>query len=179
MDINLESCTVISHTDCQTILRTNDNKYIIINKDGNITTSDVPITKSTIMHISKNYYRVYAPSGSYAEVTAYPNQKIVQIFKCRPKGYIIDIPTNKKAMETLSCSAFVLYQHFVQSTPEFVETLSSQYMIEHSGLTERKYKSAIDELIKYNYLVKQCDCGNVEFYCFYESPSLQYTNQGL
>ena len=174
MDINIENCTVVSHTEHRTILQTNDNKFISIHQNGNIEITDSLPRQSTIMHISKNYYRIYSSDGAYVEVTAYPNQKIVQIFKCRPKGYIIDIPANKQAMERLSCSAFVLYQHFVQNTPGFVETLSSQYMIEHSGLTERKYKAAIDELIEHNYLIKQCDCGNIEFYCFYESPALRF-----
>lgn len=181
-NINLEACTVKECGSTKTILQDPKGNIITLYPDSTIEVLEAAhrgAQKPLIAHIQKNTYRIYADSEGYTyyDITVYPNQKIVQTIKCLPKSYIMDVRANKRAMQELSCHAFVLYQHFVQNVSGFVEALSAQNITRTSALTERKYRDAIDELMEKGYLVAVPDCGDLELYRFYENPSTKYLPQ--
>lgn len=178
-NINLEACVVKECSATKTILQDPSGNIITLYPDNTIDVLEVaqsPIDKPLIVHIRNNIYRIYADSSGYTyyDITTYPNQKIVQTIKSLPKSYIMDVRANKRAMQELSCHAFVLYQHFVQNIAGFVEALSFQSITKTSSLTERKYRDAVTELIDNGYLEAVPDYNQFEFYRFYENPSTKY-----
>ena len=171
--VNLEKCTVLAHDPDKIVLRDDCNHIITIYQNGKIETIDVPkMSQSSMVQIAGNQYRVYTSSGDFTDITVHQNQKVVKTIKVRPKSFMMDIPSNKRAMKELSCNTFVLYQHFIQNVPGFIEALSAQAITESTKLSAKKYRTAIDELIEKGYLVKQADYNGIEFYNFYESPNL-------
>ena len=100
------------------------------------------------------------------------NQKVVEIRKVNPKkGKILDIASNKQAMQELSLAAYMLYMHFMLNIPGYQEALSIKNLTETTALSAKTYYKAVDELIEKGYLVK--DPTNVQFkeyYIFYENP---------
>ena len=181
-NLNLEACTVKECGTTKTILQDPEGNIITLYPDSTIDVLEATqdgTSRPIIAHMYKNTYRIYADSNgySYYDITVYPNQKIVQTIKCLPKSYIMGVRANKRAMQELSCHAFVLYQHFVRNVSGFVEALSYQSIAKTSALTERKYRDAIDELTEKGYLAAVPDCGKIELYRFYENPSTKYLPQ--
>ena len=113
--------------------------------------------------------RVQASDGKYYDIKLAPNQKVVTVVKSKPKGYILDIESNKLARKNLSSDAYSLYMHFVLNIPGYTEALSMKHNLDTSSLSERTYYKAINELIEKGYLIKTPHERIKEYYLFYES----------
>ena len=123
--------------------------------------------------MAKNKISVYTKDRGVLNIKVVPNQKVVEIRKVNPKGKgILDIYSNKEAMQVLSPNSYVLYMHFVLNVPGYIEALSSKYITESTTLSERGYYKAVDELIEKQYLVKESNSNFKEYYVFYENPNL-------
>lgn len=123
--------------------------------------------------MAKNKISVYTKDRGVLNIKVVPNQKVVEIRKVNPKGKgILDIHSNKEAMQVLSPNGYVLYMHFVLNVPGYLEALSSKYITENTTLSERGYYKAVDELIEKQYLVKESNSNFKEYYVFYENPNL-------
>lgn len=123
--------------------------------------------------MAKNKISVYTKDRGVLNIKVVPNQKVVEIRKVNPKGKgILDIQSNKEAMQVLSPNGYVLYMHFVLNVPGYQEALSSKYITENTTLSERGYYKAVDELIEKQYLVKESNSNFKEYYVFYENPNL-------
>ena len=107
-------------------------------------------------------------NGKDYELKLAPNQKVVTVIKSKPKGYILDIESNKIARKALSSDAYSLYMHFVLNVPWYTEALSMKHNLDTSSLSERTYYKAINELIEKGYLVKTPHERIKEYYLFYE-----------
>jgi hypothetical protein len=119
----------------------------------------------------KNKIRVQKDGWQYIDIQVYKNQKVVQTIKRHQKGMMFDIEANKAAIKDLSPNAFMLYSHFIQNTPGYIEALSKKRLIETTALTEKTYYRAVSELIDKNYLVPAEHPDYEDFYIFYELPS--------
>ena len=119
----------------------------------------------------KNIVRVQKDGWQYANIQVYNNQKVIKIIKCHDRGMMFDIAANKSAIQNLSPSAFMLYSHFIQNIPDYIEVLSRKVILEQTSLTIRTYKNAVDELIDKGYLVRVEHNDYNDYYHFYESPS--------
>ena len=114
--------------------------------------------------MAKNKIRVYTKDRGVLNIKVVPNQKVVEIRKVNPKGKgILDIQSNKEAMQVLSPNGYVLYMHFVLNVPGYQEALSSKYITESTTLSERGYYKAVDELIEKQYLVKESNSNFKEY----------------
>lgn len=178
-NINLEACVVKECSATKTVLQDPSGSVITLYPDSTYEVLEPTRSadnKPFIVQIRNNVYRIYADSSGYTfyDITLYPNQKIVQTIKSLPKSYIMDVRANKRAMQELSCHAFILYQHFVQNVSGFVEALSFQAITKSSPLTERKYRDAVNELLEKGYLAVVPDYDQFELYRFYENPSTKY-----
>lgn len=119
----------------------------------------------------KNIIRVQLNSEQYADFQVYKNQKVIKTIKCHERGFSFDITANRIAIKELTPSAFMLYSHFVQNAPNYIEALSRKRILECTGLTARTYKTAVQELIDKGYLVRSEHIDYEEYYIFYEMPS--------
>lgn len=115
--------------------------------------------------------RVQVDNNQFYDIKLAPNQKVVTVIKCKPKGYILDIEANKLARKTLSSDAYSLYMHFVLNIPGYTEALSLKHNLNTSALSERTYYKSINELIEKGYLVKTPHEQIKEYYLFYEAGS--------
>lgn len=122
--------------------------------------------------MSKNKINVYTKDRGVLNIKVVPNQKVVEIHKVNPKGKMLDISSNKEAMQILSPNGYVLYMHFVLNIPGYKEALSSKYITENTNLSERGYYKSVDELIAKQYLIKEPNPNFKEYYAFYENPNL-------
>lgn len=120
----------------------------------------------------KNKIQTYVNGKGLVSIKVAPNQKVIEIHKVNPKGYILDIQTNKTAMQELSPQAYMLYMHFVLNLPGYKEALSLKNITDSTTLSERTYYKAINELIEKGYLVKESNPDFKDFYGFYESVSV-------
>jgi hypothetical protein len=120
----------------------------------------------------KNKIRVQKDGWQHIDIQVYKNQKVVKIIKCHDKGMMFDIEANKAAIKDLSPNAFMLYSHFIQNTPGFIEALSKKRIIESTALTIKTYYTAVSELIEKHYLVPSEHPDYEEYYLFYELPPL-------
>jgi hypothetical protein len=115
-----------------------------------------------------------ARTKSIGFISVAPNQKVIEIRKVHPqKGKILDIASNKLAMQELGLAAYMLYMHFVLNIPGYLEALSIKTLTETTSLSAKTYYKAINELIENGYLVK--DPTNTQFkeyYFFYENPQM-------
>lgn len=118
----------------------------------------------------KNTIRVIKDGWQYADITVYKHQKVVKTIKCHKKGFGFDITANREAIKNLTPPAFMLYSHFIQNAPDYLEALSRKIILDTTGLTIRTYKSAVQELIDKNYLVRSEHPDFEEYYLFYEQP---------
>lgn len=118
----------------------------------------------------KNTIRTIKDGWQYTDITVYKNQKVVKTIKCHNKGFSFDITANRTAIKQLTPPAFMLYSHFIQNAPDYLEALSRKTILDTTGLTIRTYKGAVDELIEKNYLVRTEHPDFEEYYLFYESP---------
>lgn len=122
----------------------------------------------------KNKIQRYSSDRGLLTINVAPNQKVIEIHKVNPKkGKILDIPSNKQALQNLSLAAYALYMHFVLNVPGYQEALSVKALTESTALSTKTYYKAVDELIAQGYLVR--DPSNTqfaEFYLFLENPSL-------
>lgn len=75
------------------------------------------------------------------------------------------IERNRKAMLTLTKSAYYLYTYFLQNQDGYTLTLRRTHVMNVTGLSKTSYYEAFEELIKYGYIV---DAG--DGYEFYEDP---------
>jgi hypothetical protein len=115
---------------------------------------------------------VYHTTGTqYIKLKVHTNQKVVRIIKCHQKGLIYDLNANKAAIKNLTPAAFMLYSHFIQNIPDFIEVLSRKALIETTALSDRTYDSAIKELIAKGYMVKTNHPSYKDYYLFYEDPT--------
>lgn len=112
---------------------------------------------------------VKASDGKSYELKLAPNQKVVTVIKSKPKGYILDITANRVAHKKLSSDAYSLYMHFVLNIPGYTEALSMKHITSSTGLSERTYYKAVNELIEKRYLVKTKHEQIKEYYLFYEN----------
>lgn len=120
----------------------------------------------------KNTVRYQKDGWQYVDITVYKNQKVIKIIKRHDKGLMFDIAANKAAIRSLSPAAFMLYSHFIQNVPNFVEVLSRKTLIESTALSSRTYDSAVKELIDKGYLVKSEHPDYDDYYLFYEDLSM-------
>ncbi len=122
----------------------------------------------------KNKLSIYIPDrGTTVDIIVAKHQKVIEIVKVHPKsGKILDISSNKQAMQELSLAAYVLYMHFVLNIPGYREALSIKTLTETTALSTKTYYKAVEELIEKGYLVKQEDLTFEEYYLFYENPNL-------
>ena len=118
----------------------------------------------------KNTIRVQKEGWQYTDIKVYKNQKVVKTVKCHNKGFSFDITANRAAIKNLTPPAFMLYSHFIQNAPDYIEALSRAIILECTGLTIRTYKSAVQELMDKHYLVRSEHPDFEEYYIFYESP---------
>lgn len=120
----------------------------------------------------------YSSGRGLLSINVAPNQKVVEIHKINPKkGKILDIDSNKLAMQQLSLAAYALYMHFVLNVPGYQEALSSKLLTDSTALSPKTYYKAVNELIAKGYLVR--DLANAQFpeyYHFFENPSLSVSN---
>ena len=120
------------------------------------------MARNTVRHITDGW--------QYKEIKVHNNQKVVKIIKLHSKGLIYDISANKAAIKNLTPAAFMLYSHFIQNVPDFIEVLSRKTIVETTALSDRTYDSAIKELITKGYLVKTEHPDFKDYYLFYEMP---------
>lgn len=120
----------------------------------------------------KNKIQNYVSGKGLLSIKVAPNQKVIEIRKVHPKGRILDIESNYKAMRQLSDSAYKLYMHFVLNVPGYKEALSYQRIKEYINISERSYYKSINELINNNYLYKKDNKDFKEYYLFLENPIL-------
>lgn len=122
----------------------------------------------------KNKIPVYLKGrGITANISVAHNQKVIEITKVNPKkGKILDIASNKQALQELSLAAYVLYMHFILNVPGYKEALSVKTLTETTALSTKTYYKAVEELIEKGYLVKTPSPQFSEYYLFYENPSL-------
>ena len=118
----------------------------------------------------KNTIQVVKDGWQYTNIKVYKNQKVVKTIKLHNKGFGFDIVANRAAIKTLTPPAFMLYSHFIQNAPDYIEALSRKLILETTGLTIRTYKAAVEELIDKDYLVKTHHPDYEDYYLFYESP---------
>lgn len=118
----------------------------------------------------KNIIRVQKDGMQHIDIQVYNNQKVVKTIKCHNKGFGFDITANRTAIKTLTPPAFMLYSHFIQNAPGYIEALSRKTILDCTGLTIRTYKSAVQELIDKGYLVKTEHHDYNDYYLFYELP---------
>ena len=110
-----------------------------------------------------------------------PNQKIIMTKKCdadstHPYG-ILNKEAAFTASRVLSDRAYKLYVRMAINQNEYVYGLSPKGIYSEIGMSEKKYRSAVKELINKGYLVKDEKRNN--FYCFYEAPKIVLNNQNL
>ena len=117
----------------------------------------------------RNVVRYQKDGWQYVDITVYKHQKVVKIIKRHDKGLMFDLAANKAAIRNLSPAAFMLYSHFIQNMPNFIEVLSRKALIENTALSSRTYDSAVKELIDKGYLVKTEHPDYDDFYFFYEA----------
>jgi hypothetical protein len=118
----------------------------------------------------KNIVRRQIDGWQYIDITVHHNQKVVKIIKRHQKGMMFDLASNKAAIKNLTPSAFMLYSHFIQNIPDFIEVLSRKTLLSTTALSERTYDSAVKELITKGYLVKTDHPDYSDYYLFYEAP---------
>ena len=119
----------------------------------------------------RNIIRIQKDGTQYMDIQVYNNQKVVRTIKKHEKGLIFDIAANKSAIRNLTPPAFMLYSHFIQNVPDYLEALSRKTIIETTSLTDHTYDVAIKELITKGYLVKSEHVDYEDYYLFYELPS--------
>lgn len=118
--------------------------------------------------MAKNKIAVYSKGKQY-DIQVYANQKVVMTTKVNPKGgKIFDLDANKRAMQDLSPHGYVLYMHFIQNVPGYIEALSLKIITATTPLSEKTYYKAVNELITKGYLVRTFHEDYNEFYIFYE-----------
>lgn len=98
-----------------------------------------------------------------------PNQKVVKVNKEKcDKAHLyaaINLEAMEKAAQALDAGAFKLWCYFAKNQSGFTFALSSKTVQETFGIKIRQYNSAVEELIKKGYLVRQ---GESNIYCFNE-----------
>ena len=119
----------------------------------------------------RNIIRVQKDGSQYMDIQVYNNQKVVRTIKKHNKGLIFDIAANKDAMKNLTPPAFMLYSHFIQNVPDYIEALSKKIIVETTSLTNHTYDVAVKELIQKGYLVKTEHINYDDYYLFYEIPT--------
>lgn len=119
----------------------------------------------------KNIIRVQKDGSQYMDIQVYNNQKVVRTIKKHNKGLIFDIAANKDAMKNLTPPAFMLYSHFIQNVPDYIEALSKKIIVETTSLTNHTYDVAVKELIQKGYLVKTEHTNYDDYYLFHEIPT--------
>lgn len=125
--------------------------------------------------MAKNQIPIYLKGrGITANISVAHNQKVIEINKVNPKkGKILDISSNKQALQELSLAAYALYMHFILNVPGYQEALSVKTLTETTALSTKTYYKAVDELIEKRYLVRdESNTQFTEYYLFLENPSL-------
>ena len=112
---------------------------------------------------------IQSSDGTHYEFKLAPNQKVVQVVKSKPKGYILDLAANRGAHKKLSSDGYSLYMHFVLNVPGYIEALSMRHITSTTNLSERTYYKAVNELIQKGYLIKTPHEQIKEYYLFYEN----------
>lgn len=128
----------------------------------------------------KNKIQRYTSDRGLLTINVAPNQKVVEIHKVNPKGKILDIASNKQALQDLSLAAYALYMHLMLNVPGYQEALSIKTLTESTALSTKTYYKAVNELIAQNYLVRDpTNTQFTEYYLFYENPSLSVSPNSL
>lgn len=102
-----------------------------------------------------------------------PNQRVVSIKKALSDEdhlySIMNIEALKTAARSLSDRAFKLYHYFNMNQDEYSFALSPADVKNKFGMSDKRYREGVDELIDKGYLVNRD--GN--FFTFYEHPQIR------